>query len=232
MTQGSLDLAGEQVSVVAEVALQRVAVDDDPVLIAFASQTVSEVVTVRMRLGTEIGDHHRDVRQNLLEFVGQPVDRIDDQRFELVELGSVGHVSNSRGRGASSVEWAISSECRAAQGRRLLVDVTRDCWMADPGRYPDEMATLPDLDSLPGARLVQSGVTDLEAGRESAEALLVSIGAPRLRSVGIELSSPIASPEHKLYLLLMQTKGDAAHSAYNALIRRLVSFERAAACAN
>jgi hypothetical protein len=27
-------------------------------------------------------------------------------------------------------------------------------------------------------------------------------------------------------------KGDAAHSAYNALLRRLVSFERAAACAS
>jgi hypothetical protein len=60
----------------------------------------------------------------------------------------------------------------------------------------------------------------------------ISIGAPRLRSIGIELPSVIASPEHRLYLLLAREKGDAAHSAYNALIRRLVSFERAAACAN
>ena len=79
---------------------------------------------------------------------------------------------------------------------------------------------------------MQRGVADLEAGRESAEALLVSIGAQRLRSVGIELSSPIPSPGHKLYQLLASEKGDAAHSAYNALIRRLVSFERAAACAS
>jgi hypothetical protein len=50
--------------------------------------------------------------------------------------------------------------------------------------------------------------------------------------MGIELPSTISSPEHKLYLLLAKEKGDAAHSAYNALIRRLVSFERAAACAN
>jgi hypothetical protein len=48
--------------------------------------------------------------------------------------------------------------------------------------------------------------------------------------VGIDLSIPITSPEHKLYALLASEKGDAAHSAYNALIRRLVSFERAAAC--
>jgi hypothetical protein len=94
------------------------------------------------------------------------------------------------------------------------------------------MTMLAHLRMLPGADLVQRGVTDLDAGRESAEALLVSIGAPRLRSVGIELSTSIASPEHKLYLLLAGEKGDAAHSAYNTLIRRLVSFERAAACAN
>jgi hypothetical protein len=90
--------------------------------------------------------------------------------------------------------------------------------------------TLAEMKGLPGAAQVQRGVTDLDAGRESVDALLVSIGAPRLGSLGIELSSPIPSPEHKLYLLLAREKGDAAHSAYNALVRRLVSFERAAAC--
>jgi hypothetical protein len=94
------------------------------------------------------------------------------------------------------------------------------------------MSTLADLERLPGASLIQRGVEDLDAGRESAEALLVSIGAPRLRFAGIDVAAPIAAPEHKLYLLLADEKGDAAHSAYNALIRRLVSFERAAACAN
>lgn len=91
---------------------------------------------------------------------------------------------------------------------------------------------LAEFETLPGAELVWRGVEDLKAERESAEALLVSIGAPRLRSVGVELDSPIALPEHKLYRLLAREKGDAAHSAYNALLRRLVSFERAAACAN
>jgi hypothetical protein len=94
------------------------------------------------------------------------------------------------------------------------------------------MTTLAELEMLPGADLVQRGVEDLDAGRETAESLLVSIGAPRLRTVGISLSRPIPSPEHKLYLLLAGEKGDAAHSAYNALLRRLVSFERAAACAS
>ena len=94
------------------------------------------------------------------------------------------------------------------------------------------MTSFSELDTLPGADLVKQGAEDLDGGQESAEALLVSIGAPRLRSVGVELSSPIPSPEHKLYLLLAREKGDAAHSAYNAMLRRLVSFERAAACAS
>lgn len=94
------------------------------------------------------------------------------------------------------------------------------------------MSTLADLGRLPGASLVQRGVEDLDAGRESAEALLVSIGAPRLRLAGVEVATPIAKPEHKLYLLLARERGNVAHSAYNALIRRLVSFERSAACAN
>ncbi|HEX3041851.1 MAG TPA: hypothetical protein VHP56_07170 [Solirubrobacterales bacterium] len=86
------------------------------------------------------------------------------------------------------------------------------------------------LEALPAAPLIEQGVADLDAGRESAAALLVSIGEPRLRSVGIAVPTPIASPEHKLYALLADEKGDAAHSAYNSLIRRLVSFEHAAAC--
>ncbi|HEY2334487.1 MAG TPA: hypothetical protein VGH58_05740 [Solirubrobacterales bacterium] len=94
------------------------------------------------------------------------------------------------------------------------------------------MTSFANLETLPGADLVKRGAEDLGNGHESAEALLVSIGSTRLQSIGIELSSPIHSPEHKLYLLLAREKGDAAHSAYNALIRRLVSFERAAACVN
>jgi hypothetical protein len=93
-------------------------------------------------------------------------------------------------------------------------------------------ATDSELIGLPGAELVQRGIEDLSAGRRSAEALLVSIGAPRLRSLGIDVPRTPPSPEHELYRLLAREKGDGAHSAYNALIRRLVSFERAAACAS
>ncbi len=38
----------------------------------------------------------------------------------------------------------------------------------------------------------------------------------------------ILSPEHRLYQLLSRSNTDTAHGQYNALIRRLVSHERAA----
>jgi hypothetical protein len=85
-------------------------------------------------------------------------------------------------------------------------------------------------DDLPGAELVERGLADLERGVDSVEALLVSIGAPRIRALGIPVPSTIPSPEHRLYDVLTQTEGDGAHSRYNALVRRLVSFERAAEC--
>ena len=85
---------------------------------------------------------------------------------------------------------------------------------------------------LPGSDLVEKGLDDLTRGIESIEALLVSIGAPRLTRLDLEVPSPIASPEHRLYRLLAEQDPDAAHSRYNALIRRLVSFERAAECAS
>jgi len=84
---------------------------------------------------------------------------------------------------------------------------------------------------LPGADLVEQGLSDLQRGVESHESLLVSIGAPRLRRLGLDVREPFASPEHRLYALLNGEHGDAAHSRYNALVRRLVSFERAAAAA-
>jgi hypothetical protein len=80
---------------------------------------------------------------------------------------------------------------------------------------------------LPGEDLVTKGVRDLERGTASAEALLVSIGAPRLQALGVSLQDPLDDPERRLYELLRAEHGDAAHSRYNALVRRLVSFERA-----
>ncbi len=86
------------------------------------------------------------------------------------------------------------------------------------------------MDELPGAEIVTQGLEDLARREESIPALLVSIGAPRLRRLGISVSNPLAEPEVRLYELLAASLGDGAHSQYNALIRRLVSYERAAEC--
>lgn len=86
-------------------------------------------------------------------------------------------------------------------------------------------------DVLPGQDLIEAGLADLERGRDSVPALVVSVGAPRLRRLGIHIPRTILSPERRLYEILAWEDSDAAHSRYNALIRRLVSFERAAECA-
>lgn len=90
-----------------------------------------------------------------------------------------------------------------------------------------------DVGGLPGAELILQGIADLAAGRESIEALLVAVGAPRLRRCGLHVpEGPIPSPEHRLYAALARSNPDSAHSRYNALLRRLVSFERAIECAS
>ena len=96
-----------------------------------------------------------------------------------------------------------------------------------------------DTTGLPGAALIEQGLRDLAMGHESEAALLVLIGAPRLRQLGCDVpEAPTEwsaaphdpSPEHRLYARLALTHADSAHSRYNALIRTLVSFERAGAC--
>jgi hypothetical protein len=87
-------------------------------------------------------------------------------------------------------------------------------------------------DALPGADLIREGLRDLDAGIESIPALLVLVGAPRLRRLGLDVPDTPFFPEDHLYERLAAEHGDAAHSRYNALIRTLVSFERAAECAS
>jgi hypothetical protein len=84
--------------------------------------------------------------------------------------------------------------------------------------------------ALPGGDFVTTGLRDLESGIESEESLLVSIGEPRLRRLGVRVTNPLVDPEHRLYARLAAVDAHSAHSRYNALIRRLVSFERAAEC--
>ncbi len=87
--------------------------------------------------------------------------------------------------------------------------------------------------NLPGEELIAAGLSVLSSesgGEEDIGALLVSIGAPRLRSLGVPIGRTIEEPEARLYELLSREYGDAAHSRYNGYIRLLVSYERARAC--
>jgi hypothetical protein len=82
---------------------------------------------------------------------------------------------------------------------------------------------------LPGEDIVKEGLDDLAANRVTDFSLLVLIAGPRLRRLGItipERTSP-RPYEHLLYERLEERLGTGAHSFYNSLIRRIVSFARA-----
>jgi hypothetical protein len=86
------------------------------------------------------------------------------------------------------------------------------------------------LDNLPGADLVHSGLADIADNRETIASLLVQIGSPRLALLGIEVpvsAEAALDADRRLYRLLAGVHGNEAHSQFNSLIRRLVSFERA-----
>ena len=82
------------------------------------------------------------------------------------------------------------------------------------------------MKNIPGQELIDQGIEDLKKGMLTIESLLVLIGSPKLKSLGMSIPDYIVDqPEHKLYDLLSK-EGNGAHSKYNSLIRRLVSFER------
>lgn len=83
--------------------------------------------------------------------------------------------------------------------------------------------------ALPGHDLVEQGLADLSRDRVSDASLLVLIAAPRLRRLGIPVpNQPLPQRcEHNLYDRLNERLGAAAHSYYNSLIRRIVSFAHA-----
>lgn len=106
--------------------------------------------------------------------------------------------------------------------------------MGSMARSPSALEDLvPEVGlGLPGQDFITRGLDDLRRGRETIESLLVSIGAPRLRDIGLPVPEVTCDePELRLYRRLSRSDSDSAHSRYNALIRRLVSYERAAECA-
>lgn len=78
---------------------------------------------------------------------------------------------------------------------------------------------------LPGGDEIDRGITDLAAGRESVESLVVSLAAPRLRREGVPLPREVhADPETRLYRRLEQEAGDLAHARYLAHLQQAASF--------
>ena len=88
--------------------------------------------------------------------------------------------------------------------------------------------------SLPMEDQVLAGIEILAGGQGAAEentqALLVAIARPKLIALGYDIPRTIPTPKARLYAILEREYGDGAHSKYNALMRRLVSFSRAKAC--
>jgi hypothetical protein len=82
---------------------------------------------------------------------------------------------------------------------------------------------------MPGQDLVEEGLADLRAGGRTAAALLVATARMRLAATGVDVpDAGVQRPGHALYELLASEDPATAHGRYNALIRRLVSYLRAA----
>ncbi len=85
------------------------------------------------------------------------------------------------------------------------------------------------LENLPGGDLIQRGIADYASGRVTPESCLLAVGWGRLKRGGLEMPARAAErfpqPELQLYELLCAETGDA-YSRYNALLRRLISFEQ------
>ena len=80
-------------------------------------------------------------------------------------------------------------------------------------------------DSFPGDDLISQGLSDLAAGEETIEALLVAMAQPRLRRLGVAVPDSILDPSgRRLYTLLERADADAAQARYNALLARIVSY--------
>jgi len=82
---------------------------------------------------------------------------------------------------------------------------------------------------LPGEDLILKGLEDLKAGHKTIESLLICIGAPRLKRLGLQFT-PLELddfPEMHLYRLLASEDSDNAHARNNAYVQRLIKFESA-----
>lgn len=84
------------------------------------------------------------------------------------------------------------------------------------------------MNHLPGYELIQQGLEDLRLNKESYHYALLYSAETRLSKLGIELKgNRPTNPSMLMFSLLKTEFGDGAHSKYNALNRRLLSFCKA-----
>jgi hypothetical protein len=83
-----------------------------------------------------------------------------------------------------------------------------------------------ELNELPGAELILSGLEDLRQGRNNTiGSLLISIDSTRLAAAGLEIPQECLASEPELVLYAhLQTERDDAYAYYNALLDSLNSF--------
>ncbi len=83
-----------------------------------------------------------------------------------------------------------------------------------------------ELEGLPAAELIASGLRDLSAGVQTAEACLVACATIRLRDLGLFLPEHLGLPEEP-ELMLYKTLGqehEDPYYRYNSLRQELDSF--------
>ncbi len=86
-----------------------------------------------------------------------------------------------------------------------------------------------ELAEFPGCELIERGLADYAAGQVTPESCLLAVAWGRLQRNGLPLPArtPERFPEPELQLYeLLQREGGDAYSRYNALLRRLISFEQ------
>ena len=92
------------------------------------------------------------------------------------------------------------------------------------------MSPAASLQGLPGAELILQGIADAQMGKLTVFTCLLGIAMPTLEQGGVITGdwdiTLCQDPELTMYRLLRAEAGDA-YSRYNALLRRLVSFQQA-----
>lgn len=166
------------------------------------------------------------------------VDAADLDRLLQVDLLPLPPEWGTTSTGETMPNWvATVRRSRAERSREIQTAVKRGDRAINRRRSPRASASGPPTTvdgkrygMIPGWELVSAGLSDLYAGRESVESLLLVAAAERLRMVGIVLPGEWREDaQARLYGLIVDRVGEGqAHSRYNALRRRLSSFLRAA----